>query len=282
MDKLSWQKIMEHLETLPSAQKNIASYMLSNKEKSIFMTAAELGYNAGSSEASAIRLASTLGYANFPDFIKSLQLEAQSQLSTIGRLQLHKLLPDEGGYVAGVIARDLELAKYYLKANGDNDKALKLLAAEICEAGAVYLIGLRSTRCLVQYMEYYLSWFFPKIFIPSYENLGNYLTAAPKNSLTLGISFPRYTRQTVECIAFAKSNGFKTAAITDSMNSPLAREADMAVIAPCSHIAHIDSLLIPIGLINALLIQVAEYMGPTALRRLGELEEIWEMRDIYC
>ena len=187
---------MEHLETLPSAQKNIASYMLSNKEKSIFMTAAELGYNAGSSEASAIRLASTLGYANFPDFIKSLQLEAQSQLSTIGRLQLHKLLPDEGGYVAGVIARDLELAKYYLKANGDNDKALKLLAAEICEAGAVYLIGLRSTRCLVQYMEYYLSWFFPKIFIPSYENLGNYLTAAPKNSLTLGISFPRYTRQT--------------------------------------------------------------------------------------
>lgn len=256
--------------------------MLLNKEKSIFMTAAELGYNAGSSEASAIRLAATLGYANFPDFIKSLQQEAQSQLSTLGRLQLHKMLPGEGGYVANIIARDLELAKEYLSADNGNDQALKQLAAEICEAEAVYLVGLRSTRCLVQYMEYYLSWFFPKIFIPTYENLGNYLTAAPKRSLAIGVSFPRYTRQTVECLAFAKSSGFKTAAITDSMKSPLVLEANIAVIAPCSHIAHIDSLLIPIGLINALLIQVAEYLGPTALHRLKELEDTWEKRDIYC
>ncbi|MFR5880312.1 MAG: MurR/RpiR family transcriptional regulator [Cloacibacillus evryensis] len=89
---MSWQKITEHLETLPSAQKNVASYMLLNKEKSIFMTAAELGYNAGSSEASAIRLAATLGYANFPDFIKSLQQGTKPAIA-LGRLQLHRCFP---------------------------------------------------------------------------------------------------------------------------------------------------------------------------------------------
>jgi len=278
---LSWQKINENLDNLPSAQKNVASYMLMNKEKSIFMTAAELGHNSGSSEASAIRLATTLGYANFPDFIKSLQLEAQEQLTTMERLQHHKLIPYKGGYVANIIARDLELTKNALSVDNGNDAAIKRMAAEICEADAVYLIGLRSARCLVFYMEYYLSWFFPKIFIPSYDNFGNYITAAPKSSLIIGISFPRYTRQTVECLAFAKSSGFKTAAITDSMRSPLLKEADIYVTAPCSHIAHIDSLLIPIGLINALLIEVAEHLGPKTLHRLEELEDIWKEMDTY-
>ncbi len=256
--------------------------MLCNREKSIFMTAAELGRNSGSSEASVVRLAVTLGYDNFPNFIKSLQKEAQKQLSTIGRLQLHNIPSERGGYVAGIIARDLELAKDYMAEDTNNDAALKQLAEEICRSDAVYLIGLRSTRCLVQYMEYYLSWFFSKIFITHYDTLENHIISAPSNSLAVGVSFPRYTRQTLECLALAKNSGFKTAAITDSLKSPLVREADITVTASCSHIAHIDSLLIPLGLINALLIQVAEYLGPAALLRLEELETIWEKRDIYC
>ena len=106
--------------------------------------------------------------------------------------------------------------------------------------------------------------------------------AAPKSSIVIGISFPRYTRQTVECIALAKKNKFLTAAITDSPLSPLAKAADMCIISPCAHIAHIDSLLIPMGLINTLLIQVAEQLGPKALKRLKELEKSWADRSVYC
>ncbi len=269
------------MNSLPPAQRSIALYMLSNREKSIFMTAAELAHSSGSSEASAVRLASTLGYDSFPNFIKSLQREAQRQLSTIGRLQLHDI-PDQGSYIASVISRDLALAQECMAADENNDAALKRLAKEICESDAVYLIGFRSTRCLVQHLEYYLSWFLPKIFIAPYDTVENYFIAAPKHSLAVGISFPRYTRHTLKCLAFAKRSGFRTAAITDSLKSPLVREADITVTAPCTHIAHIDSLLIPLGLINALLIQVAEYLGPAAYKRLEELETIWENRDVYC
>lgn len=246
------------------------------------MTALELGRSAGSSEATAVRLAATLGYDSFPNFIKSLQQEAQQQLSTLGRLQLHNIPPRKGSYVTGIIARDLELAKDYMSAAGDNDETLKQMAAEICRAEAIYLLGLRSTRCLVHYMEYYLSWFFAKILIPHPDSLENSLTSAPARSLMIGMSFPRYTRQTVECFSFAKRCGIRTAAITDSMQSPLAKEADIVVTAPCSHIAHIDSLLVPLGVVNALLVQVAKYLGPAALQRLEELEKTWERRGIYC
>ena len=56
----------------------------------------------------------------------------------------------------------------------------------------------------------------------------------------------------------------------------------MSIISPCAHIAHIDSLLIPMGLINTLLIQVAEQLGPKALKRLKELEKSWADRSVYC
>ncbi len=56
----------------------------------------------------------------------------------------------------------------------------------------------------------------------------------------------------------------------------------MCIVSPCAHIAHIDSLLIPIGLINTLLIQVAEQLGPKALKRLEELERNWTDSSVYC
>ena len=277
---LGWRNVENNLGSLPPAQRKIAEYMLKNKLESIFLTALQLGKNAGSSEASVIRMASNLGFSSFPDFIKSLQEEAKDQLSTLGRLQTHKLQPQTGGLIARVINSDLEQAKESLSTV--DDETIKKLAAKICASDAIYIVGLRSTRTLAVYMEYYLSWFFPNVQLPTTDTMGNHLVAAPHNSIVIGISYPRYTRQTVECIALAKKRKFYTAAITDSPFSPLAKAADMCIVSPCAHIAHIDSLLIPIGLINTLLIQVAEQLGPKALKRLEELERNWTDSSVYC
>ena len=229
---MGWKNIENNLENLPPAQKKIAEYMLKNRLESIFLTALQLGKNAGSSEASVIRMASSLGFSSFPDFIKSLQEEAKDQLSTLGRLQTHKLQPQTGGLIARVINSDLEQAKEALSTV--DDETIKKLAAKICASDAIYIVGLRSTRSLAVYMEYYLSWFFPGVHLPTTDTIGNHLIAAPDNSIVIGISYPRYTRQTVECIALAKKRKFFTAAITDSPFSPLAKAADMYAVSPCA------------------------------------------------
>jgi|GEM_PF-544395 len=278
---MGWIDIKNNLDSLPRAQRKIAEYMLDHQNESIFMTANQLGAHSKSSEASAIRLANTLGYSSFPSFMQSLQNEAKNQLSTLNRLQTHKLQPHQQttGLVSQIINQELEQIR--LTSLPHNDDAIKKLASMICEASAVYIIGLRSTRCLAIYMEFYLSWFFPKIFLPRSDTLGNFLVAAPKNSLVIGISYPRYTRQTIECLAFARHLHFQTAALTDSLSSPLAKEANISIVFPCAHIAHIDSLMLPMCLVNALLIQVADQLGTAALSRLTELEKIWTINSIY-
>ena len=51
---MGWRNVENNLGSLPPAQRKIAEYMLKNKLESIFLTALQLGKNAGSSEASNI------------------------------------------------------------------------------------------------------------------------------------------------------------------------------------------------------------------------------------
>ncbi len=275
-----WEKMQEELERLPRAQKKVAGYMIDNPSESLFMTSQQLGANSETSEATVIRLAVTLGFSGFPEFKQALQDEAKDSLSTFGRFQRHMSTVRTGNLLSDVIAAEIDNASACLR-NAD-DGEIRALASEICVADSVYIVGLRSARSLAVYIQFYLSWFLPNVYMPENDTLETYLASAPKNSLVIGISFPRYTRLTFDCIRLARQMGLKTAAITDSGTSPLAVEADLFVTVPCIHVAYIDSLMIPFGMANALLIEVTNRLGTHALERLGELEKIWSSGSTYC
>jgi DNA-binding MurR/RpiR family transcriptional regulator len=181
--------------------------------------------------------------------------------------------------LSGVISEELDAAASYLAKSNDGD--IRELASRICASDGVYLIALRSTRSLAGYMQYYLSWFLPNICVPPNDSLESCLVSASRNSLVIAMSFPRYTRRTLDSILIANRMNLQTAAITDSDSSPLAAVAGITVKAPCIHVAHIDSLMIPFGMANAILIEVANQLGPKALSRLNELEDVWAAGSVY-
>lgn len=278
-----WDKLKEKIDSLSRAQRLAARYMLDNPSESLFMTAQQIGIKSNTSEATVFRLATALGFPGFPELKEALQKEAKSQLSTFGRLAEHRALEtpktDENSVYSNIFS-EFDKAARQLKLIGDD--SVRDLAEALCSASAIYLIGLRSTRSLAVYMQYYLSWFFPNVYTPESDFFESYLVSAPKNSIVVGISFPRYTRLTLECVRAAKNAGLRTAAITDVASSPLAETADMSVFAPCVHVAHIDSLMIPLGITNSILVEVANRLGPKAMKRLSALEKAWEDNNVYC
>lgn len=275
-----WNKLKMGARTFPRAQRKVAAYMLENPSEALFMTSQQLGELSETSGATVVRLAIILGFKGFPEFKEALQNEAKDQLSTFGRLQEHRTKVSANNLLSDLISEEMSAASSYL-AEAD-DESIRELAARICTSDGVYLIGLRSTRSLAVYMQYYLSWFLPNVYVPQNDSLESYLVSASKNSLVIGISFPRYTRRTLESIITANSMNLRTAAITDSDSSPLAKVAEITVKAPCIHVAHIDSLMIPFGMANAILIEVANQLGPRALARLDELEDVWAAGSVYC
>ncbi len=275
-----WERLEREMGNLPRAQKNVVKYMLENPSEALFMTSQQLGANSQTSEATVIRLAVALGFSGFPEFKEALQRTAKDQLSTFGRLQEHRLRTEGRNLLSGVISEELAMAANCLR--DSDDTAIRELARHICSAAAIYLVGLRSARSLAVYMQFYLSWFFPNVYVPESDYLESYLVSAPQNALLVGISFPRYTKLTVDALRAARGMGLHTAAITDSETSPLASEADVVIKAPCNHVAHIDSLMIPLGMVNAILIEVTDQLGGKALTRLEELEAVWADGSIYC
>ncbi|WP_368236511.1 MurR/RpiR family transcriptional regulator, partial [Anaerotruncus rubiinfantis] len=97
----------------------------------------------------------------------------------------------------------------------------------------------------------------------------------------IGLSFPRYSKRTVQASHFARANGAKVIAITDSQKSPLADVADHVLIARSDMVSFIDSLVAPLSLVNALIVAVGLKKHDEVAKTYERLEQIWDEYEVY-
>ncbi|MGI5967735.1 MAG: MurR/RpiR family transcriptional regulator, partial [Anaerotruncus rubiinfantis] len=95
------------------------------------------------------------------------------------------------------------------------------------------------------------------------------------------LSFPRYSKRTVQASHFARANGAKVIAITDSQKSPLADVADHVLIARSDMVSFIDSLVAPLSLVNALIVAVGLKKHDEVAKTYERLEQIWDEYEVY-
>ncbi|NLN49213.1 MAG: MurR/RpiR family transcriptional regulator, partial [Clostridiales bacterium] len=102
-----------------------------------------------------------------------------------------------------------------------------------------------------------------------------------KDDLVIGIGFPRYSSKTIEALDYAKTEGAKVLAITDSPLSPLAAYSDYTLIARSNMEAFVDSLVAPLSLLNALIVGVGIKEKSRLSESFTKLEEIWDKYKVY-
>ena len=72
----------------------------------------------------------------------------------------------------------------------------------------------------------------------------------------VGISFPRYSKRTVQAAHYARANGAKVIALTDTGKAPIADAAHFLLMARSDMISFVDSLVAPLSMVNALIVAV--------------------------
>ena len=102
-----------------------------------------------------------------------------------------------------------------------------------------------------------------------------------KDDVIIGISFPRYSRRTLNALQYAKKNGSKIVAITDSNMSPLTLVADYSLIARSDMASFADSLVAPLSLINAIIVAIAMSKPEEISNTFTKLENIWDEYEVY-
>ena len=85
----------------------------------------------------------------------------------------------------------------------------------------------------------------------------------------------------VNAVKFAKQNGADVIVFTDSDISPLAEFATYLLIAQSDMASFMDSLVAPISIINAIVVEITNRKEREITDRFDKLEALWDEYDVY-
>ncbi|MDD6796261.1 MAG: MurR/RpiR family transcriptional regulator [Clostridiaceae bacterium] len=266
---------------LSKGQKRIAEYILKNYDKAAFMTAAKLGTSVGVSESTVVRFANELGFSGYPKLQKALQELIKNKLTTVQRLELSNDFVTNGDALKGVLKADMENIRATLEKI--NPYTFEQVLNSIFKAKNIYIIGLRSSTALSEFLGFYLNIILQNVRVVSYgiSDIFEQMINVKEGDLVIGIGFPRYAAKTIDVLDFSKAKGAEVVAITDSLLSPLASKSDYTLIAQSNMASFVDSLVAPLSVINALIIAVGMREKEDVSEIFGSLEQIWQDYNVY-
>jgi DNA-binding MurR/RpiR family transcriptional regulator len=273
--------IQQKYTTLSKGQKLIAEYIMSHYDKAAFMTAANLGKMVGVSESTVVRFANALGFSGYPSLQKSLQVLIKNKLTTVQRISMDDSFVNSDTILKKVLKADMENIRATVEEIDCN--AFKEVVDSILKAKRIYILGLRSSTALAGYLGFYLDLILDNVKVVSFGmgEIFEQLLRVTKDDLVIGISYPRYSRRTLEALKHVKEQGCKIVGITDSYASPIANIADYTLIARSNMVSFVDSLVAPMSLINSLIIAIGMKEKNEITEYFSRLENIWKEHNIY-
>jgi len=267
---------------LTEAQERAAQYIMDHYEESIFLTASKLAQKAGVSEATVVRLSQVLGFDGYPKLQQMLRTKLQDRLTTVTRLeQTVKNIRTDGDILTKIMQEDIRNLSETLR-----DISLDTFHQAVTDmknARRIFVVGLRGAHAPALVLALYLRFLGKRAspVIPGYGDVWNTLHGMCADDLTIGISFPRYTKLTIDVLEYAKENGTRVGAITDSLVSPLARNADWVLPVHCRLDSFIESFTAAMSLVNALLTELSVQNPEETMKALKEREFLWQKKEIY-
>lgn len=274
------QRIQHYYKSMSKGQKIIAEYILTHYDKAAFMTASKLGHTVGVSESTVVRFALILGYEGYPKLQRALQELIRNKLTTVQRMELSEGM-ESSNILESVLKKDMNNIRMSIEEL--DKKAFQDVVESIFEAKNVYILGLRSSSVLAQFLGYYLNYALDniKVVTSGVSDIFDQMARIGPKDLLICISFPRYATRALEGLKFAKQNEAQTVAITDSQLSPLKEHADICLTAHSDMASYVDSLVAPLSLLNALVVAVANRKKDDLTSHFSNLEAIWNQYGVY-
>jgi len=276
------QLFKEKTYNLTRSQRKLLEYILSNDQESVFLKIKDLAKRVNVSQATVVRLSRALGFKGFPEFQQEIRLRFRNKLTTTSRLQRTvDKVRNEGDVLIKVLQTDIDNIAETLKQTSIEE--FSQFIKSIDSAKRIVIIGLRSVYSLAIFLGIALEFLQKDVWVvqPGIGDMWDRLLGLKKGDVVIGISFPRYTQQTVNVLHFAKQKRIKTLAITDSLISPLAQYADHVLTAQYKMDSFIESFTAPFSLINSIVTALGITNKKRTMMSLKKLEAVWRDQQIY-
>ncbi len=277
-----FERINKDYSTFSKGQKRIADYIKEHYDKAAFMTAAKLGKKTQVSESTVVRFATQIGFEGYSELQKSLQDVVRRRLTSLQRLEVAGDRLDGKDVIENVLGSDINMIKSTMDLISHKDFNGSVEA--IKSAGRIYILGVRSSAPLASFLAFYFNMVFENVTLVDKSGgseIFESLYRINEDDVCIAISFPRYSKQTVNALRFVKNRGAKIVALTDNDLSPAAQFADYKLFARSDMASFVDSLVAPLSVINALIVGTTLERNDEISQNFNELEEIWEIYQVY-
>ena len=168
--------------------------------------------------------------------------------------------------------------------DGTGREGFDEVCRKIMTARRIYVLGTRSSTFVAGYLNFYLHLMFENVTLVEANAAGEIfeqLFRIGPGDVLIAITFPRYSKVTMNTVKFAKDRGATIVAITDSELSPLYQQADVSLLVTSDMFSFVDSMVAPISMINALLVALGYRKGQDVSATFAELESIWDEYGVF-
>jgi DNA-binding MurR/RpiR family transcriptional regulator len=258
--------ILDRYENLSKRLQQIARYVLDEPNAVALETLAVIGERAGVQPSAIVRFAKAIGFESASQMQKVIRDGLIAGSAVLGYSERVRQFSEsahsrDGGRPADVLAEFVEGNVLALNNLRELVKPDDLRAAVnlIAQAQIVYVIGFRRSLPVSSYLAYSLQQLHKRtIFV---DGVGG-LTRQQIQSITAGdllidVSFHPYADETIQAVQTAISHKAKVLSISDSLVSPTAKPATLALQIREAEVRKFRSLAATMCLVQALVISYA-------------------------
>ena len=267
-------RIAEFGSTLTRAERRVAEVVLARPQVVAFGTVAELAAEAGAGAATVVRLATKIGFDGFTSMQDSIQGDLANQL----RPAVERIREPIG---SDLVARhlQLELGNVHATLSSIDAEVLADIVAHLAAPSArVFVLSGDASRGVASQLVGDLGSLRDDVALLDGNDIAlrRQLVLLRPSDVVVTLDLRRYEKWVVEAATAAVVAGTWSAAIADSVLSPLAALADRTLVVAAAGAGPFDSHVGTLALINVIVANVADVLRAAATDRLDHIEAAWQ------
>ena len=275
------KRIRDEAAAMTPKSRQIATYIMENPQKAVFMTTRQLASAAEVSEATVVRFVRQLGYQSYAVFIRQLRDHIDFSLTLMDRSQIAKSdRTDNQTPLSRVVAEEIENLSLLLD-HIDMEAAEKVVET-LHQAHRIIVVGSRLSYSLACYLGWTLTKVRTDILIRSGSDRStiDWMAIAPENTVVVVVAMSRYPNELIRIGKMARRLGHDLIVLADGTACPLIQFSTHALVAPLQSIPFLGSITSLSCLINYLVHALADKQGEALEKHQKRLEQVYLENDI--
>ncbi|HVY18666.1 MAG TPA: MurR/RpiR family transcriptional regulator [Bauldia sp.] len=261
--------IADEYSSLSGRFQQIARFFTQNPNVVALESINAISAQCGADPSSLVRFAQRFGYSGF----KELQAVFRTRLATAApgfrerisalEVELSRNVRDgKGGHLKDLVVRDIAALQGLLETVSEDDlnNAGHLLEA----ADTIYIAGQLRSAPIASFLRYLMTMLRRRVILldPAGGLALEMASSMTKRDALVAIAFRHYAKEVVSITELAATNGTPMIAITDSLLSPIAKNARTLFTVPEDEYTFSRSIAAPMCLVQCIGVVTAGFLQP--------------------